>query len=142
MPSLNIAQVAVATPNNPVNTYNPTLEARFDRDRESSNSERDQIYNTSELMTRDDGLIRQTSVFKETTFFNIDAAHGLTDQSLTTYYNSFYFDDSAGEGVPVYIVDSEANLQSVGDISPFCVCNINTYVSFFKGTLTLTISHA
>jgi hypothetical protein len=70
-------------------------------------------------MTRDDGIVRQTNVFKEMTFFNIDAAHGLTDQSLTTYYNSFYFDSSAGEGVPVYIVD----------------CNRSVNV------LTLTISH-
>jgi hypothetical protein len=31
MPSLIIAQVAVATPDNPTNTYNPTIEARFDQ---------------------------------------------------------------------------------------------------------------
>jgi hypothetical protein len=114
MSSLIIAQVSVATPDNPANTYNPTIEARFDRDRKIS-SDRDQKYNTSELMTRDDGIVRQTNAFGEMTFFNIDAAHGLTDQSLTAYYNSFYFDSSAGEGVPVYIVDSGANLQSVGD---------------------------
>jgi hypothetical protein len=124
--SLIISQIGSAGPECTTDCSDPTIEAHLDRDIESSNVERDQTHNNSDLTKRDEGIVRQQTALPEMIFFNIDAAHSLTDpQTWTAYDYSFYWDASAGNGVPVYIVDTGANLQSIGDTVSIVECITN-----------------
>jgi len=71
-------------------------------------------------LNKDGGFMKQDDAGPDLVFFNWQKGHTLKD-----YGASFFFDYSAGQDIPVYIIDNGANLNSpVSYTLPFSLSDL------------------